>query len=270
MYSPYFYNRHYVWNQTSKLTNLLLNLPEVASYQKLSLLNFSWYWEKQFFQDTTQKQPIYSFSGDNVYGRSTFRPTLSIQSYYATLNRLTDILSRREFLYRHFIGEKNSTSKIPDYLTATPFNPLIEDIKAAFLYKDPIVTSKETNRSLTPNSVFYAKTFFIKELQTLVNLLPTLSSNFFTKLNLTNVFKEGGNAELYKNPNRPLRKGVSSMLRLHATGAIALPVEIRLQILASSRDVIHSWSIPSAGVKIDCVPGYTSHKIMVFLLTGIY
>jgi heme/copper-type cytochrome/quinol oxidase subunit 2 len=23
-------------------------------------------------------------------------------------------------------------------------------------------------------------------------------------------------------------------------------------------------------VKIDCVPGYTSHKIMVFLLTGIY
>ena len=60
------------------------------------------------------------------------------------------------------------------------------------------------------------------------------------------------------------------MLRLHATGAIALPVEIRLQILASSRDVIHSWSVPSAGVKIDCIPGYTSHKIMVFLLTGIY
>ena len=60
------------------------------------------------------------------------------------------------------------------------------------------------------------------------------------------------------------------MLRLHATGAVALPIEVRLQILASSRDVIHSSAIPSAGIKIDCIPGYTSHRIMVFLLEGIY
>ena len=60
------------------------------------------------------------------------------------------------------------------------------------------------------------------------------------------------------------------MIRLHATGAVAMPVEIRLQVLASSRDVIHSWAIPSAGIKIDCVPGYTSHRIMIFFNSGIY
>jgi heme/copper-type cytochrome/quinol oxidase subunit 2 len=49
-----------------------------------------------------------------------------------------------------------------------------------------------------------------------------------------------------------------------------MPIEVRLQILASSKDVIHSWSVPSAGVKIDCVPGYTTHKIMIFLMEGIY
>jgi heme/copper-type cytochrome/quinol oxidase subunit 2 len=49
-----------------------------------------------------------------------------------------------------------------------------------------------------------------------------------------------------------------------------MPTEVRLQILASSRDVIHSWSVPSAGVKIDCVPGYTSHRILIFLMEGIY
>jgi hypothetical protein len=43
-----------------------------------------------------------------------------------------------------------------------------------------------------------------------------------------------------KNQYRPLRKGINNMLRLHATGAIAMPIEIRLQILASSKDVIHS------------------------------
>jgi heme/copper-type cytochrome/quinol oxidase subunit 2 len=49
-----------------------------------------------------------------------------------------------------------------------------------------------------------------------------------------------------------------------------MPIEIRLQILASSRDVIHSWAIPSAGIKIDCIPGYTSHRIMIFFNPGIF
>jgi heme/copper-type cytochrome/quinol oxidase subunit 2 len=57
---------------------------------------------------------------------------------------------------------------------------------------------------------------------------------------------------------------------LHATGAIAMPTEIKLQILASSKDVIHSWAIPSAGIKIDCVPGYSSHKVTIFLVSGIF
>jgi len=78
------------------------------------------------------------------------------------------------------------------------------------------------------------------------------------------------NNDLYKNQFRPLRKGVSNMIRLHATGAIAMPIEIRLHILASSRDIIHSWSIPSAGVKIDCVPGYSSHRVAIFLVSGIF
>ena len=93
---------------------------------------------------------------------------------------------------------------------------------------------------------------------------------FFFFMNNDTSSKIASNNELYKDQFRPLRKGVSNLLRLHATGAVAMPIEIRLQILASSRDVIHSWAIPSAGIKIDCVPGYTSHRIMKFMLTGIY
>jgi len=47
-------------------------------------------------------------------------------------------------------------------------------------------------------------------------------------------------AELFKSQHRPLRKGITNMLRLQSTGAVAMPIEIRLRILASSRDVIHS------------------------------
>ena len=68
----------------------------------------------------------------------------------------------------------------------------------------------------------------------------------------------------------PFRKGVSNMIRIQADKAVAMPVDVRLQILATSRDIIHSWSIPSAGVKIDCIPGYSSHRVVFFTLTGIY
>ncbi len=48
------------------------------------------------------------------------------------------------------------------------------------------------------------------------------------------------NYDLYKSQYRPMRKGVTNMIRLQATNAVAMPTEIRLHILASSKDVIHS------------------------------
>ena len=75
---------------------------------------------------------------------------------------------------------------------------------------------------------------------------------------------------LEKNQYKQMKRGLTNLIRLQGNGAIALPSEIRIQILASSRDVIHSWAIPSAGVKIDCIPGYSSHKILAFFLSGIF
>lgn len=73
-----------------------------------------------------------------------------------------------------------------------------------------------------------------------------------------------------KNPFKPLRKGITNMIRIQADKAVAMPTDTRLQILAVSKDIIHSWSIPSAGIKIDCIPGYSSHRVAVFSLSGIY
>jgi hypothetical protein len=61
-------------------------------------------------------------------------------------------------------------------------------------------------------------------------------STFFLKKNTLEI----ANLELYKNQYRPMRKSISNMIRLHASGAIAMPTEMRIQILASSKDVIHS------------------------------
>ena len=97
-------------------------------------------------------------------------------------------------------------------------------------------------------------------------------SNYFVHMigPKTNNLVIGKNQDLYKSQYRPMRKGIMNMIRLQATNAVAMPIEIRLHILASSKDVIHSWAIPSAGIKIDCVPGYSSHRVAIFLIHGIF
>lgn len=156
-----------------------------------------------------------------------------------------------------------------------PQNHLFSELRDAYCLNSPLDWRGESAR-LTYNTSTEFLRYHLLRLWLLstptdfINL--TFVNNFFFYYFFGSECGLGTRAgeEVYKNPHRPLRKGISNMIRLHATGALALPIEVRLQILASSRDVIHSWAIPAAGIKIDCVPGYTSHKIMTFLLEGIY
>lgn len=237
-----------------------------------------WYCEALNFVNTTTRDINYSSSGNDVYGKSTWRPQSSIMSYYYQVSKLIDILSRREFLYRRFLENAYRQPTLPRTLAATPNNPLLKEVKASFLFTDPATYSSEYSRDLLYTSAPYFKFLYLRTLfDTVSSSLDSapLNSSFLTNYTFFYFFGTsdsslGRNLELSKSQFRPLKKGISSMLRLHATGAVAMPIEIRLQVLASSRDVIHSWAIPSASVKIDCVPGYTSHRMMKFLLTGVY
>jgi len=157
-------------------------------------------------------------------------------------------LSKREFLYRQYFENKNNLVHLPTELTVNPNNPLLNEFKTSFLFVDPTNYISEESRSVTYSSLAFFKVLYLKEFLTTVSEssvnLP-FNSSLLNEYVLFYFFgtesnKIGRNDNLYKNPYRPLRKGVSNLLRMHATGAIAMPVEIRLQILASSRDVIHS------------------------------
>ena len=57
----------------------------------------------------------------------------------------------------------------------------------------------------------------------------------------TNMYTDVASKEFFfKSQYKPMRKGITNMVRLQATNAIAMPTELRLHILASSKDVIHS------------------------------
>ena len=277
-YSPYMYNRSYLWNAVSKFDSFLFNNHTSGSSTKATLGEMSWYWLTPAFGSNTTNFLTFSSSGYDVYAKSTWRPRVSIQSYYYNVSKLTDILSRREYLYRLYLNQSCGIEYLPTSLCATPNNPLLSELKSSFLFQDPASFGTEFSRDFIYGSSHFVKSIFFKNaLESIFEAYELLPINTaqLTKFAFFYFFGTestaiGKNSELYKSQFRPLRKGISSMLRLHATGAVAMPIEIRLQVLASSRDVIHSWAIPSAHIKIDCVPGYTSHRIMKFLLTGVY
>jgi hypothetical protein len=277
-YSPYMYNRSYIWNAVSRFDACLFTDYLSVSSSKFLLNNMSWYWMSPSFGSNTISSQIFSLSGNEIYGKSTWRPRSSIQSFYANTSKLIDILSRREHLYRLYLSKSYNVEQLPQSLCATPSNPLLMELKSSFLFNDPATFGSEISRDFMYGSNHFLKSLYFQsamrslfmsvgEVPANLNSLLRFSFFYFLGSDLT---ANGKNPELYKSQFRPLRKGISSMLRLHATGAVAMPIEIRLQVLASSRDVIHSWAIPSAHIKIDCVPGYTSHRIMKFLLTGVY
>jgi len=169
---------------------------------------------------------------------------------------------------------------MPIFLLSSPVNPLLIELQNLPSFIDPVSMSLESSRDLFFLNSTNFSTSIIYNLLLKLNYgcydLPLnmgsisnyiifyfFGNNILPKVS-TNIF------DFYKNQYRPMKKGVSNMIKLHATGAITMPIETRLHLLASSKDVIHSWAIPSAGVKIDCVPGYSSHRIMIFLVSGIF
>ena len=66
------------------------------------------------------------------------------------------------------------------------------------------------------------------------------------------------------------RCDVGSMRRLRVTRGVCLPADYPVHVVCGSKDVIHSWAVPGLGIKIDCIPGYNSHRRVLFRWRGLY
>jgi cytochrome c oxidase subunit 2 len=60
-------------------------------------------------------------------------------------------------------------------------------------------------------------------------------------------------------------------LRLLTTdSAVVLPVETNIRLLTTASDVIHSWAMPSLGIKLDAIPGHMNETWMRIEEPGMY
>jgi heme/copper-type cytochrome/quinol oxidase subunit 2 len=278
VHSPYMLAKNSVWNRNHKYFEIsnYFNSNELIK-TKFILKTSNWFWSSFYLFKNVSNKFFPSFSNINTYNRAVWTPQNSAQSYYYLSSSLVDILTKRESMYRDYFFKKNKIINLPLFLTSNPNNSLLKELKASFLYVDKIVNQNEYSRDFYYHSLNYfnytvlsAYKKFLSESLNLTFSADSLFFYFFNSSLFTPSFKNNNNIDLFKNQYRPMKKGINNMVRLHATGAIAMPIEMRIQILASSKDVIHSWAIPSAGIKIDCVPGYSSHRVIIFLVSGIF
>lgn len=184
-----------------------------------------------------------SQSDINTPNRSSWKPSRGVQGYNYTVSVLTNILTKREYLYREYFLNKGYNVNLPNYLTATPTNSLLNEVKHSYSFIDPTTFASEVQRDLYYERLLVQRFSLASSMLEFTSMFTdsrVLADTIFYLFNTDFSDDIGLNTELYKNQFRPMRKGISNMIRLHATGAIALPTEIRLHILASSKDIIHS------------------------------
>lgn len=86
------------------------------------------------------------------------------------------------------------------------------------------------------------------------------------KLNTYNAYTSIKNNK-YKNELIPVTLA-RRLLRTKRT--LVLPAHINLTLITNSYDVVHSWFVPGLGLKIDCVPGRSTHHSLYIDNVGFY
>lgn len=63
---------------------------------------------------------------------------------------------------------------------------------------------------------------------------------------------------------------ITNQRLLDVDNNIILPTYTQIRIIVSARDVIHAWTVPALGVKVDAVPGRLNQLIFSINRTGLF
>lgn len=82
---------------------------------------------------------------------------------------------------------------------------------------------------------------------------------------------EGGESLLFDSymiPNSDLTKGALRLLEVD--NRVILPINTHIRVLVTAADVLHSWAIPSFGIKVDACPGRLTQTYLFLKREGVY
>lgn len=58
--------------------------------------------------------------------------------------------------------------------------------------------------------------------------------------------------------------------RMRITAGVMLPSDVPIHLICGSKDVVHSWAVPSLSIKVDCIPGYNCHRRLLIRWRGLF
>lgn len=79
---------------------------------------------------------------------------------------------------------------------------------------------------------------------------------------------QGLEFDSYIIPRVELERGIFRLLEVD--NRTVLPAHTQVRVLVSSADVLHSWTVPSLGVKADAVPGRLNQLKFIIQRPGLY
>jgi heme/copper-type cytochrome/quinol oxidase subunit 2 len=63
---------------------------------------------------------------------------------------------------------------------------------------------------------------------------------------------------------------VNKFFRLMDSTPLVMPAKTDIELLTASDDVIHSFALPSASIKLDAIPGRLNQLLAFFLSCGVF
>nr|YP_009652250.1 cytochrome c oxidase subunit II [Pantherina griselda]QDA22115.1 cytochrome c oxidase subunit II [Pantherina griselda] len=76
------------------------------------------------------------------------------------------------------------------------------------------------------------------------------------------------NFDSYMIPTTDLKPG--DLRLLEVDNRAVLPMELTVRVLITSEDVLHSWAVPSLGLKTDAIPGRLNQTTLLATRPGLY
>lgn len=101
------------------------------------------------------------------------------------------------------------------------------------------------------------------------NYLTTFKYNYFNTLNVNNLYLINFLFNKLNNATQLVTFNLNKRL-LKTKRILILPGHLNLSLITNSFDVVHSWYIPGLGIKLDCVPGRSTHHNIYINNYGFY
>lgn len=227
---------------------------------------------------------LYSYDTSFLEGFTSSNTIKSSNSYFDETNRFSRVRQNQEFigLRKIFINDdviKNYISKQSD--------SVLKPVTIDFCNISDRIESKVKphNNFMVMKQKRYKRRKLLKQFDVSI---PKKSLDYFIKNN-TNIPKKA-KFLLEKNSAKFITKDLSNkykifmknkirsdssnivvnrrMLRTKRT--LVIPAHVNITAITNSYDVIHSWFIPGLGLKMDCIPGRSTHHTFYVDNVGFY